>query len=94
MLCVACFSTRLVSRLSLHTLNLICGTMIKSMCSGQKDRFLYFLLGEVLNILKVYSHGMCSKRMTNVYYTDIKQFVYLITPFKLRFNVKQGNKVE
>lgn len=67
--------------------------MIKSMHSGKKDRSV-FLLGEVSNILKVCSHDMCSKRMINVYYTDIKQFVYLITPFKLRFSVKQGNKVE
>lgn len=70
-------------------MNLICGTMIKSMHSGKKDRFLYFPLGELSNILKIFNHDMCSKRMINVYYTDIIQFVYLITPFKLRFNMKR-----
>lgn len=64
------------------------------MHSGRKGKFLYFPLGEFSNILKVFSHYIWLKRMTNVFYTETMQFVYLITPFKLRFNVKQENKVE
>lgn len=50
---------------------------------------MYFPLGEFSNIQKVFNHDMWPKRMTNICYRETVWFVYLITPFKLRFNVKR-----